>query len=239
MCATTLALNKAGARGGGLFRKATAEPTVIERSTIDGNAATGATSQGGGVFLEAAAVDLAASTLSGNTAAAGGGLRLARGELDATNVTVTHNRALTAAGGGLSLGPGTKARLASVSIVRNEAPGAQGAGGGVAVDQAEATLVSSVIAYNTAGTVGAPGGCAGHVASGGPNLQFPGEPGTLCTGGILVQDPLLDELGDNGGPTRTCAVRAGSPALRAATTCPPADQRGQPRATPCTAGAVE
>ena len=51
---------------------------------------------------------------------------------------------------------------------------------------------------------------------------------------------LNDRTTDNGGPTETYALPAGSPAIGAVSTdCPATDQRGQPRATPCAAGAFE
>jgi hypothetical protein len=58
-----------------------------------------------------------------------------------------------------------------------------------------------------------------------------------CTPGILRVDPEMGELGDHGGPTPT--VLPGSGALPQGTGCPAIDQRGEPRAEPCTIGAVE
>jgi Ca2+-binding RTX toxin-like protein len=56
-------------------------------------------------------------------------------------------------------------------------------------------------------------------------------------------DPLLGGLSDNGGPTDTQALLAGSAAIDAASGCPPpsADQRGLPRpqGAACDAGAFE
>jgi len=50
---------------------------------------------------------------------------------------------------------------------------------------------------------------------------------------------MLGALADNGGDTETLAPAAGSPARGLGRGCPPTDQRGSPRADPCTAGAVE
>jgi hypothetical protein len=55
----------------------------------------------------------------------------------------------------------------------------------------------------------------------------------------LVADPLLGELGDNGGETETMLPGSSSPAVGLGTGCPETDQRGEPRGEPCTAGAVE
>jgi hypothetical protein len=55
----------------------------------------------------------------------------------------------------------------------------------------------------------------------------------------VLADPLLDPLADNGGPTETMALRAGSPAIDLGSGCPPRDQRGVPRAGVCDSGAYE
>jgi hypothetical protein len=60
----------------------------------------------------------------------------------------------------------------------------------------------------------------------------------LDTAGV---DPALGPLQDNGGPTPTQALLAGSPALDVVprtSTCRP-DQRGVPRFVPCDIGAFE
>ena len=75
-----------------------------------------------------------------------------------------------------------------------------------------------------------------HADAGG-NLQWPDQ--ARCTATPTIADPGLGPLGDGGGPTETLAPSASSPARRLGTGCPATDQRGQPRASPCTAGAVE
>ena len=56
-------------------------------------------------------------------------------------------------------------------------------------------------------------------------------------------DPKLGSLADNGGPTRTHALLAGSPAIDAASTpdCPTTDQRGvlRPQRAACDIGSYE
>jgi predicted outer membrane repeat protein len=59
---------------------------------------------------------------------------------------------------------------------------------------------------------------------------------------LLNTDPLLGDLADNGGPTMTCALLFGSPALNAITNCTVAtDQRGvaRPQGPACDIGAFE
>jgi hypothetical protein len=51
---------------------------------------------------------------------------------------------------------------------------------------------------------------------------------------------LIGPLADNGGPTRTISLKALSPALGYATTCPRKDQRGMERPdSGCDSGAFE
>ena len=57
---------------------------------------------------------------------------------------------------------------------------------------------------------------------------------------IIIADPKLGVLADNGGPTRTFALLAGSPAINAASNCSVAnDQRYFPRDAQCDLGAFE
>lgn len=82
---------------------------------------------------------------------------------------------------------------------------------------------------------------------GGQNIQFPRfKPGynndvnNLITNNPIFENPLLADLADNGGPTLTMALTAGSPAINAgAIGCPPTDQRGETREGQCDIGAYE
>ncbi|MGI6782870.1 MAG: choice-of-anchor Q domain-containing protein [Aminivibrio sp.] len=60
---------------------------------------------------------------------------------------------------------------------------------------------------------------------------------------VINRDPLLDDLADNGGPTKTMALREGSPAIDAGTAegAPATDQRGvaRPRGNAFDIGAFE
>jgi hypothetical protein len=55
----------------------------------------------------------------------------------------------------------------------------------------------------------------------------------------LVADPMLGALGGAMGDVETLAPASGSPAHGIGANCPAKDQLGKPRATACTAGAVE
>jgi hypothetical protein len=77
------------------------------------------------------------------------------------------------------------------------------------------------------------------IADGGNNFTFPD---ATCPG--TVADPLLGVLADNGGPTMTQALLAGSPAIDAVPAgadCPATDQRTitRPQGAACDSGAYE
>jgi len=108
-----------------------------------------------------------------------------------------------------------------------------------------AAITNTIIADNTSANCGGPG----TIADGGHNLQFPG---TTCGTTITTADPKLDTAGlqNNGGPTQTIALEAGSPAINAGDesvcSAPPVnslDQRGFVRpgtgAANCSIGAFE
>ncbi len=73
----------------------------------------------------------------------------------------------------------------------------------------------------------------------GNNISWPSD--NNCPG--AQADPKLDTLADNGGPTKTMALLAGSPAIDAGNseTCTAADQRGvtRPQGESCDIGAYE
>ena len=57
---------------------------------------------------------------------------------------------------------------------------------------------------------------------------------------VLIADPKLGTLGDNGGPSVTIPLQRQSPALNAATNClVTIDQRRAPRDPSCDIGAFE
>lgn len=84
-------------------------------------------------------------------------------------------------------------------------------------------------------------GCESTMA-GDHNIQWPApatEGDASCTADILLVDPLLGALSDNGGPTQTIPLLEGSPAIDAAEGCSATDQRGEPRGAACDIGAFE
>ncbi len=110
-------------------------------------------------------------------------------------------------------------------------------GGGVFA-YGDATLADSIVASNSGGNCST--GTTGHVDDGGHDISF-GD--ATCPGANV--DPQLGPLKDNGGPTATEAIGAGSPALDAVPAtgagCPASDQRGvlRPAGAACDIGAFE
>jgi len=72
-----------------------------------------------------------------------------------------------------------------------------------------------------------------------PDVKNNGNPDTPCADSILMADPQLESIGDNGGVTETMALPTGSPAINVSDECPETDQRGFPRVDRCDAGAFE
>lgn len=122
-------------------------------------------------------------------------------------------------------------------------------GGAVATTHPENTRVKNSIFYqNTSANGGNNWNIQQHtnnlLQDLGNNLQFPDKftnnwNDYNVTSSITIADPLLLSPADNGGPTHTMALQAGSPAIDAGSGCPPTDQRGAPRIGPCDIGAFE
>ena len=190
------------AAGGGIYVRGIA---TISGTTIDGNRADG---DGGGVFKAIYSVwgepggsnprtvlRITNSTLSDNTAARGGGGIATSRPLYLANSTVADNHAGEGGGGVLFRLDG---------IIDSAGP---------------LDLQSSIVAANQAGDGAAFAADidadAALVTTGANNLVMAvGEPITLPAD-TLSADPQLLPLADNGGPTRTRALGAGSPAIDA------------------------
>jgi CSLREA domain-containing protein len=230
---STVRGNTAAFLGGGIWSAATgasrgaAAYLSLERSTVSHNVASGQGSyegNGGGVAVVNSLATLSNSTLSGNQAQGAGvallgglGGGLFAGGMDGEphvalqNVTVADNAA--AAGGG----------IASLTL-----------GGG----HATVTFKNSLVGGN-AQPAGVAGNCvrrddgygASAFVSQGHNLEDHDSCGFDQRTDRIHADPRLGPLADNGGPTQTHALCAGSQALHAGddAAAPPTDQRGTPR----------
>ncbi len=117
--------------------------------------------------------------------------------------------------------------------------------GGIFNNSGTATLKNMIVANQTAG-----GDCDGTITSAGYNLSSDSTCGFTATGDQQDTNPLLGALANNGGPTRTHALGAGSPAIdtgnpatpgSGGNACEATDQRGvaRPQGTFCDIGAFE
>ncbi len=198
---------------------------------------------GGGLSIlyhEGAPLTLTASTFSGNSTDGHAGAIFIGSDFPVSieNCTFASN---TTAGNGAALFVGTAHVDVTSSTFAHHT-----ADYGPAIFCGEAcsmTIRNSVFAWNAADHPYDAMACSKTV-DGDHNVQWPatrlgGGEDNPCVEGIAFADPLLGDLADNGGPTRTMLPQAGSPALGAGEDCPALDQRGVPRSEPCDAGAVE
>lgn len=231
---TTISNNVSGVDGGAILNLDTL--TLIE-STVSGNDASG---NGGGIFNDNGSLTVTRSTVSGNDATGagsdGGGIYNTNGgSLSTTNSTITNNFA-DDSGGGIFNSSGATAASTNDTISDNSA--AIASGGGI-FNGGTATLTNTIVADNAGDN------CAGTVAitSGSNNLDSANTCGFAAAGDITGQDPLLGALANNGGPTQTQELLAGSPAIDAGdnAACPATDQRGaiRPSNGTCDIGAFE
>jgi hypothetical protein len=249
--------------GGGLFNEQSSTTHVL-RSTLRNNTVAGQFSNGGGGICSFGdEVTLVDSTVSGNVVSSeigtnGGGIAVYGGVLHLRNTTVSGNRTEPprggSAGGGIYFQSTGASTVSSSTITDNAATGTAGAGvggGGIARYagiSGSMVLSNTIVAGNRAIVGGAPAAgpdCAsdaGRMQSAGYNLIGNGagcnfaQTATDRVGTAADPiDPMLGPLTDNGGPTQTHALAAGSPAIDAANpaapgsggdACPATDQRG-------------
>jgi len=197
-------------------------PVILNSSTVSGNSAVGGhggIGNGSGVTMT-----LNNSTVSGNTSGFGVGGIGNGGTLILNNSTVSGNASDAHGGivnqGVLELNNSTVADNSAGGSGIGPTGGIRNHGGGVA------TLKNTIVADNTGSD------CSGEITSAGHNLIETVCDGTIVgdtTGNIIGVDPLLGPLANNGGPTQTHELQAGSPAIDAGSPdCPPPaiDQRG-------------
>ncbi len=214
-----------GGSGGGMYITAGGSSTITN-STISGNTAR---RTGGGIYFVIARHIITGTTLSGNATGSGtpadsffggGGLANSGAIVDISNSTVSGNRSgCTCGGGGISTfnSSVTTTNLRNVTIANNTA--SAGPGGGITsvvpgIISGTTNTGNTIIADNTAlanpdvngaivsqgfNLVRMRGSSTGYVASDLPNGS----------------NPMLEALGNNGGPTQTRRLLAGSAAIDA------------------------
>lgn len=258
---STISHNSASGDGGGIFNDSRSVRTVVAvaDSVVTANHAS---ANGGGIMNFQGIVIISGSTISRNAAEMGGGGGIASlggpalpAMVTATNTTVSDNRAGRTGGGMLNLAFSTLL-LQNATVVVNRAdimPGGVGNTDGSTVE-----MQNSILARNVVGASG-PSDCFGVIPRGSAltsrgynliqttsNCDIIGD----TTGNVVALDPNLGVLTDNGGPTPTHALNAGSPAIDAGspapagmrgTACAALDQRGfaRPLGAACDIGAFE
>jgi predicted outer membrane repeat protein len=195
-----------------------AKPLTLNNVTVSGCTAR----DGAGIANNSGNITLTNVTVSGNSATRnGGGIFTNSGSVVLTNVTVSGNSA-TGQGGGIYSQSGNANTLTNVTIANNSA----GTGGGIYKNSGSTTLTNTIVANSTSG-----GNCSGTITSAGYNIDSANTCAFAGTGDKINTNPLLGTLANNGGPTQTQALLAGSPAIDAGTGvgAPAVDQRGVSR----------
>lgn len=193
--------------------------------------------------------------LEANTAGEGGGV-VNFGTFTARNVTFSGNQASSDGGGLLNDGTATLNNVTFTDNVADSNGDGSGDGGGIAISSGTATVSNTIVGVNRDQSTGANPNhddCSGTVTSAGYNLIQDTTGCTVAgvaTGNITGKNPQLFPLAENGGPTKTHALRKGSDAVDAGnpaapgsspTACETTDQRGtkRPQGPRCDIGAFE
>jgi len=217
--------------GGGAY----ASQANISYSTISHNVASAlhvgpydhTDARGGGLVVTnniPRATSIDHTTISNNAAYENGGLVVYSFYSNATltDVTIADNSSIGSTGGALLY---TAATLRSVTVAGNDsgrAPAALRIPPPLSVN-----LISTVVAGNSTEDPGGSQIAGAGAISGDHNLVF-GPVDVDLPPDTLMTDPLLLPLADNGGETKTMAVRLGSPAIDAGASSDDiqTDQRG-------------
>jgi hypothetical protein len=256
---STLSGNTAAGSGGGIANSGT---LTITGSTLSGNSASGSLDRsygGGGIYNDNyGTVTVSNSTLSGNSATGSGyyngngGAISNFGTVTVTGSTLSGNSAFVSGGGIYAYMYFNRVTLTNVTLTANRATN----GGGLYVyfptPTAAPVLHNTLIAGNFRGATGTtrddvygrldPGGDYNLIGDGtGMTGISHGVNGNLVGSASSPIDPLLGPLQDNGGPTQTMALLAGSPALNAGDPAQlgVADQRGVVRTGGVNIGAYQ
>lgn len=224
--------------GGGLYIGSSATEVTLEDCTFDGNQAhQGGAIQGDGT---ATTIVLDRCLIVGNLAQGGGAIHanLGASRWLLRNTTISSNSADV---GGALFGDGAhQLRLEQCTVTDNHASGPNGGGaifdvrGSSGANFVPIALVNSIVAGNSqsfgreCNTV-----FPDVIVSRGGTLHAGGDACRMVAGSgdVVTGEAGLAPLADNGGLTRTHALRSGSAAIDTAldVNCPPVDQRHRAR----------
>lgn len=221
---STFTSNIASIGGGGVFNSNSGHLTVVD-SMFSQNTAQ----RGGGIYNEQSPLTLTKSTLANNSAQGGygGGIYNMMGSITVANSTFSGNSAV---GWGSAIMNYGSLGLHNSTLSSNS--------NGIALLNTETGQLSfyNTVVANTVGALDCANINSGVIKANINNLVettyfTPVETCWPPTGTQLSSDPLLGPLADNGGPTQTMALLAGSPAIDAGddTICaaPPVDEVDQ------------
>jgi len=208
--------NGAGGQGGGIYSETNCTSTLTNSTVSGNNSGTGAMGAGfGGGIQNEGFLAVTSSTINGNASSSYGGgiMNRAAGTLRMTNATISGNVGLS--GGGISDDVSTALSLTNCTITNNT-------GVGVYTFGNHAIVTNNIIAGNVSGL-----DVGGGFVSQGYNLigNADGSSGLDVVGDQFGNtanplNPHLGTLANNGGPTLTHALLAGSPALDGGTDVP-------------------
>jgi hypothetical protein len=247
--------------GAGLFNAGQAE---LLACLVQANEAVGGL--GGGIANEGGTLRLRTTTVESNRAIQGGGLQ--NGAMAILDESIINDNVAAGFDFLAGIGGGINNRYMAALALTNSTI-SQNTGGGI-FNEGSAQLSSVTITGNTdyglySYLPGIEGEPEGPPAAKIRNTLIAGNPGVDCDVTTLISEGHnldgdrscgltgpgdlpgrmagLGPLAANGGPTRTHALLEGSPAIDAAESCPPTDQRGFPRPRPaggaCDIGAYE
>lgn len=245
-------------RGGGIYSK-NSSTVSLNNTIVSSNSGV---SRGGGIFSENSLLELHSSTISDNTLVQGNGAGIYSkgGPVVVANSTISLNKTTATSisygfGGGISKSGG-KLTIVNSTISGNSA---RRKGGGIEMSGGSLTLANNLIIGNNAFSSDSELNLTGStiVTNSGFNLfraganAFSGFAPSATDISVSLSEPgalrqVLLPLADNGGPTLTHALPAGSPAINTAdsTLCAAEPinnlgQRGEPRDANCDIGAFE
>jgi predicted outer membrane repeat protein len=233
--------NQAQSSGGAIENRGTLS---INDCTFDSNAAAGQ----GGAIRNIGTLSISGSTFSTNNANSGGAIWHSSGSasqtLTVTNSTFVGNSAATSGG---AIAADDTSSIGSVTLSHVTVTGnvSAGSGGGVYTNNgAKFTVDRTILALNSASTgPDCAAGAGNSLTSAGYSVfgTLVGCPVTGPATNDVVAAPNLGGLTNNGGPTQTVALLAGSVGIDIAPCSASVDQRGlaRPFGAACDAGAFE